>query len=76
MMSSPACISSVISVGATDDERVVAEFSNSSNGLDFLAPGIDVRSSVPGGFEEFGGTSMAAPHVTGAWASKAKKWPE
>ena len=68
MMSSPACISSVISVGATDDERVVAEFSNSSNGLDFLAPGIDVRSSVPGGFEEFGGTSMAAPHVTGAWA--------
>jgi len=69
MMSSPACISSVFSVGATDDERVVADFSNSSGGLDFLAPGVDVRSSIPGGgFSAEDGTSMAAPHVTGAWA--------
>ena len=76
---SPACISSVISVGATDKKRVVAGFSNSSAELDFLAPGVDVRSSVPGGFEACeptstggfatcSGTSMAAPHVTGAWA--------
>jgi len=73
-ISSPACISSVISVGATDKQSVVADFSDSSPQLDFLAPGVDILSSVPGGYEAFSGTSMAAPHVTGAWAVlKAEK---
>ncbi len=30
------------------------------------APGVGVRSCVPGGYAAFNGTSMAAPHVTGA----------
>ena len=73
-MGSPACISSVISVGATDKDSVVADFSDSSGQLDFLAPGVGIVSSVPGGFEALDGTSMAAPHVTGAWAVlKAEK---
>ena len=73
-IASPACISSVISVGATDKQSIVADFSDSSGQLDFLAPGVDIVSSVPGGFEAFDGTSMAAPHVTGAWAVlKAEK---
>jgi subtilisin len=73
-IASPACISSVISVGATDKHSVVADFSDSSGQLDFLAPGVDIVSSVPGGFRALCGTSMAAPHVTGAWAVlKAEK---
>ncbi|HUJ19328.1 MAG TPA: S8 family serine peptidase [Nitrospirota bacterium] len=73
-IASPACISSVISVGSTDKHSVVAADSDSSGQLDFLAPGVNIVSSVPGGFRALSGTSMAAPHVTGAWAVlKAEK---
>jgi len=34
-----------------------------------MAPGSSINSSVPGGaFQFFNGTSMATPHVAGAWA--------
>src|SRR5690625_7865066 len=34
-----------------------------------VAHSYNISSSVPGGgYETFGGTSMAAPHVAGAWA--------
>jgi len=36
---------------------------------DLSAPGVDIKSSVPGGqWEVFNGTSMATPHVSGAAA--------
>ena len=65
----PGCISSAVSVGATGDTPTVASFSNVDEDLDLLAPGVSIRSAVPGvstGFKQ--GTSMAAPHVAGAWA--------
>ena len=66
---SPACVSSIISVGSTTKGDQVNDFSNSAPILDLLAPGGDIRSSVPGGsFDVFSGTSMAAPHVAGAFA--------
>ena len=38
--------------------------------VDLLAPGVAINSSVPGGnFEAFNGTSMATPHVAGAFAA-------
>ena len=66
----PACIDGFISVGAVNKSRRVATFSNSGRILDLLAPGVDIRSSVPtrGGYDEMDGTSMAAPHVAGAIA--------
>lgn len=68
-ISAPACISSAVSVGATTDADAVAWFSNIAAFLDLLAPGVNVTSSVPGGgTAAFDGTSMAAPHVAGAWA--------
>ncbi len=66
----PACVSSAISVGATSDSDQVAKFSNSAAVLDILAPGVEIKSSVPGGsFKNLQGTSMAAPQVAGAFAA-------
>ena len=69
-ISAPACISSAVSVGATDDiTDMVTAFSNSASFLSLLAPGEWITSSIPGGgYGTWAGTSMAAPHVTGAWA--------
>jgi hypothetical protein len=74
-ISFPACISTAVSVGSTGDgsqgatANQVSSFSNSSPPLSLLAPGQWIRSSIPGGgFESWAGTSMAAPHVAGAFA--------
>lgn len=80
-LSAPACISSAVSVGATTDADSVASFSNAALFLDLLAPGVSVHSSVPGApanakFASFSGTSMAAPHVAGAWALMKQAVPE
>lgn len=57
--------------------NAVSSVANRANGsgdllLDLYAPGELIRSSIatPGGntFAEYSGTSMAAPHVAGAWA--------
>lgn len=82
----PACISDAVSVGASTYNDKVAEFSNSAHFLDFLAPGATERafdkhkgilSSVPGtGYLRTQGTSMAAPHVAGAFAVLKSAVPE
>ena len=72
----PACISSAVSVGAVDEDNLVASFSNVSQDLDLFAPGTAIDSSVPGGgFDTFNGTSMATPHVAGAWALLEQVYP-
>lgn len=71
----PACIEPAVTVGATTDADVVAEFSNSSTMVDLLAPGVQINSAeptvddtLPGRARSISGTSMAAPHVAGAFA--------
>jgi len=65
----PSCISSTVSVGNTTKQDSVANSSNSADFLDLLAPGTSINSSLEGGgFGTKTGTSMAAPHVAGAWA--------
>ena len=78
----PACISSVVSVGSTDDGSIettrdeVSDFSNSSPELDLLAPGRWITSSHSDRYlSTNSGTSQSVPHVAGAWAVLKSKAP-
>lgn len=65
----PACIPSVISVGSTDGSVAVSNFSNVAPFVTLMAPGGGIFSSgLSRTYTYMGGTSMAAPHVAGAWA--------
>ena len=69
-MSFPGCATNAFAIGATTDADVPASFTNSSAGLRWWAPGVSIDAAVPTGNNHGSkdGTSMAAPHVTGALA--------
>ncbi|MBB3295731.1 hypothetical protein FHT39_004411 [Mitsuaria sp. BK045] len=69
-VSAPGCISTAVTVGSTTKSDLVSSFSNSAALVDLLAPGSGITSSVTGGgFGAKNGTSMATPHVAGAFAA-------
>ena len=85
-MNAPACISSAISVAASCDTldggycrlgvNGIAGYSNVSPFVSLAAPGSVIMSSVPGGgYANYQGTSMATPHVAGAWAVLKQSQP-
>ena len=59
-------------IGATDYmENMVDIWWGSNHGMasvDVGAPGLQVLSTAPGGYQEFGGTSASTPHATGVFA--------
>jgi len=76
-ITSPACASNVIAVGAVDKSDGITAYSNESFELDIVAPGTGILSTSVGGsgFVRLTGTSMATPHVAGAAALVLQKFP-
>ncbi len=65
-VSYPARYDNVIAVGSVNSNRARSSFSQYGTGLNIMAPGNQIYSTVPNnGFAYNSGTSMATPHVAG-----------
>ncbi len=65
----PGAYPEAICVSALAPNEAIAKFSSRGNQVAFIAPGVDVKSSIPGGsWDDFSGTSMATPHMAGLGA--------
>jgi len=71
-ISAPGCTSTAVSVGSTTKSDGESYFNNWDNATQRLfAPGSAIYSSTgdsDSSYESWNGTSMATPHVCGAWA--------
>ena len=75
-LTAPACISSAISVGTTDDLDVVQSFSNRASYMSLFAPGVNLNTATLGSsFAPVTGTSPSTAQVAGAWTILKEKRP-
>ena len=62
----PAVYEECLAVSSSASDDSLSEFSSTGPEVELVAPGTDIYSTVPGGYDTFSGTSMATPHVAGA----------
>ncbi|QIF02061.1 S8 family serine peptidase [Roseimicrobium sp. ORNL1] len=81
-LSNPAACPSFMAVAACDNSGTVADFSSGQTDevglVDMSAPGVGIKSSVPGKklYGRMTGTSCAAPHVAGVAALYLQKYQD
>lgn len=73
----PASYPGVLSVGAVDSSGALAAFSDRKSHVMVTAPGVNVTSAFPGGYQQdnLSGTSYAAPFVSGIAALVRSRYP-
>ena len=68
-ISSPACLSNVVAVGATTKSSEIVSFSNRNSLTDLFAPGVYINSTfLNSTYAEKSGTSMSTPIVAASFA--------
>lgn len=73
---SPANVSDIVTVGATNDADRIASFSNFGSCVDLFAPGEGISTAqLAGGYYAKSGTSFSAPMVAGVGALLLQRFP-
>ena len=63
-------------IRSPDGQYYMANFSNFGSQVEFCAPGVAIRSTVPDGYLALDGTSMACPQITGLAALALAAHPD
>jgi membrane-anchored mycosin MYCP len=72
----PASYPGVLSVGAVAQDGSLAPFSDTHSHVAVTAPGVNVTSTTPGGYEAYNGTSFATAYVSGVAALVRSRYPK
>jgi len=72
----PASYPGVLSVGAVAQDGSLAPFSDLHSHVAVTAPGVNVTSTTPGGYQAYNGTSFATAYVSGVVALVRSRYPK